>query len=215
MDYFVKNDKYALQAEPQYPLGPSVRLYRLVAMRNIGVDVKEGDLGGLVAGPMSLSAEGECWIYDDSIAYAGAQVLGDAVVRHGAQISGPVTLQDRSSVRGTLKLLGAFTLCDDAYLEADDAMVVNMEIHRMGQYVMRGQTFFVPEFQLDSCGISSFTLSAEGCTQRLAAHLACRQAGDRLAFLRQRNGMLEMMQPNPDGIISFNSIQQQLRTPAY
>lgn len=215
MNYFVKNDKYALQAEPQYPLGPSVRLYRLVAMRNIGADVKEGDLGGFVAGPMNLSAEGECWIYDESIAYSGAQVRGDAVVKHGAQISGPVTLQDRSSVRGTLKLMGSFTLCDDAYLQADEAMVVNMEVHRMGQYVMRGQTFFVPEFLLSSGGVSSFTLPAEGCTQRLAAHLACRQAGDRLAFLRQKNGVLELMLPNPDGVISFSSIQQQLRTPPY
>jgi hypothetical protein len=215
MNYFVKNDKYALQAEPQYPLGPSVRLYRLVAMRNIGADVKEGDLGGLVAGPMNLSAEGECWIYDDSIAYSGAQVLGDAVLKDGAQISGSVTLEGRSRVIGTLKLLGYFTLSDDAYLEADDAMVVNMEVHRMGQYVLRGQTFFVPEFLLSTGSVSSFTLPAEGCTQRLASHLACRQAGDRLTFLRQRNGMLELMLPNPDGIISFDSIQQQLRTPTY
>jgi hypothetical protein len=214
MNYFVKNDKYALQAEPQYPLGPSVRLYRLVAMRNIGNDVKEGDLGGLVAGPMNLSAEGECWIYDESIAYSGAQVMGDAVLKHGGQISNAVVLEGRSRVSG-VTLLGSFALSEDAYLEAGDAMVVNMEVHRMGQYVLRGQTFFVPEFLLNTGSVSSFTLSAEGCTQRLAAHLACRQAGDRLSFLRQKNGMLELMLPNPDGVISFNSIQQQLRAPAY
>jgi len=214
MNYFVKNDKYALQAEPQYPLGPSVRLYRLVAMRNIGNDVKEGDLGGLVAGPMNLSAEGECWIYDESIAYSGAQVMGDAVLKDGGQISNAVVLEGRSRVSG-VKLLGSFALTEDAHLEAEDAMVVNMEVHRMGQYVLRGQTFFVPEFLLNTGSVSSFTLSAEGCTQRLASHLACRQAGDRLSFLRQMNGMLELMLPNPDGVISFNSIQQQLRTPAY
>ena len=70
-------------AHPEYPF-----LHRIRALRDIGKDVKVGDLGGFVEGGHNLSHEDDAWIYDDAIAANGAFVYEGAVLRSNAIVCG-------------------------------------------------------------------------------------------------------------------------------
>ena len=93
-----KNDKFVVTDIPheKYPF-----LHRIRALRDIGGDVKKGDLGGFVEGEYNLSFEegDEAWIYDDAIA------AGSSVIDLGSQLrdrAKPIT-SARSGSRGTRK----------------------------------------------------------------------------------------------------------------
>lgn len=210
MTYLMENAKFALQANPEFPLGPRLPLYRLVAKRDIGTDVKAGDLGGLVSGPLCVADTGECWAYPGALVYAGARLLDDATVGAGAQISGPVTMRERSKVRGSLSLLASIVLRGDEVLEARDALVVNMPLHRIGQFVGEGQTIFAMEFDIGENNTSSIMLPASRCHSGLAAHLSCRLPGDRLAFVRRGASLAYLLPTYVDAPIPFKEVQGML-----
>ena len=44
-------------------------LYRIQALRDIGKDIKRGDLGGYVESEANLSTEDDSWLYPDMVAY--------------------------------------------------------------------------------------------------------------------------------------------------
>ena len=79
------NQKFEITdiAHPEYPF-----LHRIRALRDIGKDVKVGDLGGFVEGGHNLSHEDDAWIYDDAIAANGAFVYEGAVLRSNAIVCG-------------------------------------------------------------------------------------------------------------------------------
>lgn len=206
----VQNEKFALEHQSDAPLGPSMKLYRLVAQRDIGNDVKKGDRGGLVTGPMNLSDTGECWIYPDAIVYAGARVMDDSTVRQRSRLSGDVRMRGNSMVSGSVNLMGHFELVGNDCLEGCTTLIVNMDTIRMGQYVLRGQTLFVPEFRLSEHNTSSLTLGAESCSQQLAASLACRQAGDRVSLVQVGTSDTQQLATTSDGLVPFEHLQQVL-----
>lgn len=95
-------------AHPAYPF-----LHRIRALRDIGEDVKAGDLGGYVEQEGNLSYEDSgCWIYDDAIAANGASVsrgavlrdhavaCGDAKITGGAVMAGHAWAEDHSLLDG-------------------------------------------------------------------------------------------------------------------
>lgn len=87
-------DKYQLLSCDHTPI---TGRYRIKALKNITSGVKKGDIGGYVDGEDVLSAEGECWIFDDSLAVEGAKVLGNASVSGRSCIRGS-TIQDEAFV---------------------------------------------------------------------------------------------------------------------
>lgn len=105
------NTKYEITDIPheKYPF-----LHRIRALRDIGHDVKAGDLGGFVESESNLSFEDgdEAWIYDNAIAcersYVNkhSQLRDSAVIRNtayiseGARLSGESKAEDDSYVRG-------------------------------------------------------------------------------------------------------------------
>lgn len=105
------NSKYEITNIPheKYPF-----LHRIRALRDIGHDVKAGDLGGFVESESNLSFEDgdEAWIYDNAIAcersYVNkhSQLRDSAVIRNtayiseGARLSGESKAEDDSYVRG-------------------------------------------------------------------------------------------------------------------
>ncbi|MBR0311506.1 MAG: hypothetical protein IJQ98_03835, partial [Oscillospiraceae bacterium] len=105
------NSKYEITNIPheKYPF-----LHRIRALRDIGHDVKAGDLGGFVESENNLSFEDgdEAWIYDNAIAcersYVNkhSQLRDSAVIRNtayiseGARLSGESKAEDDSYVRG-------------------------------------------------------------------------------------------------------------------
>ena len=65
-------------------------LHRIVALRNIGTEVKAGDLGGYVQSQGNLSYQNgdDAWIYDDAIVKGFAFVADNSQIRNHAEISG-------------------------------------------------------------------------------------------------------------------------------
>lgn len=202
MNYLVKNEKYALLATPEYPMGPALKLYRLVAMRNIGSAVKAGDHGGWLSGPSNLSPEGDCWVYSGSAAHSGARVMDDAQVVDNAAVIGPVVLRERSSVVGRLALMGAIELKGNETLHADFAFVVNLPLYRKGQFMKNGETFFIMDFLIGDGPAHSILLKANECSDYLAAHLCSREVGDTVSFAQMGQGPHEVIPRQADGSLS-------------
>lgn len=210
MTYLMKNAKFALLAAPEYPLGRHLKLYRLVAMRDIGTDVKAGDHGGWVSGPMNLSEDGECWVYPDSMAHSGARIMQDAQVRNFANVSGPVRMRNRSKVTGRVVLKADIELSTDEVLESPFAFIVNLPLHRVGQFVKEGQTTFAMDLAVNDGALHSLTLKADKCTELLAAFLCCRQVGDKVAFMKSGFGPDELLPVQADGSLSYEVVKQML-----
>jgi hypothetical protein len=70
-------------------------LYRVRALRDIGLSVKAGDLGGYVENESNLAQDGYAWVKDN------ARVFGDARVRGDARVYGHAWVFDSARVMGT------------------------------------------------------------------------------------------------------------------
>ena len=107
----IMNAKYEITgiAHEKYPF-----LHRIRALRDIGSEIKAGDLGGFVESEGNLSFEtgDNAWIFDDAIA-AGegcvdkgsvlrerAIVCGCAYASHGTEMSGDSRAEDDAYIRG-------------------------------------------------------------------------------------------------------------------
>ena len=105
------NTKYEITdiAHEKYPF-----LHRIRALRDIGEQVKAGDLGGFVESESNLSFEAgdEAWIFDDAICAGDgyvdkgsclrerAVVCGNAYVSWGTEMSGDSRAEDDAYIRG-------------------------------------------------------------------------------------------------------------------
>lgn len=95
---------------PEYPW-----LHRIRALRDVGENVHKGDLGGYVQSEDNLSQQGNCWLYNDSIA------CDEAVVSESAQ------LRDRAVVKGSALVSGSALVCGQALIE-DHAIVTGGKV---------------------------------------------------------------------------------------
>jgi len=102
-------------------------LYRVVAAETT-FRATEGEVGGRVSGPESLSQEGLCWVDYDAKILGGARVTGNAWLRDRARVgvhatvTGDVLMRDDSQVGGYAKLSG-YVKMSGASLVTDDAIV--------------------------------------------------------------------------------------------
>lgn len=72
-------------------------LYRIQALKDFK-DVKKGNLGGWVESEYNLSQDGNCWLYDESIACDYARIMENATIRHSSKISGNALIRDRAVI---------------------------------------------------------------------------------------------------------------------
>lgn len=72
--------------------------WRIRALRDIGVDVKAGMLGGWVESEENLSQDGDCWIYGISMVKGSSRISGDA------QVLGTSVVED-STVSGKCAII--------------------------------------------------------------------------------------------------------------
>lgn len=108
----IENHKYEITdiAHETYPF-----LHRIRALRDIGSEVKAGDLGGFVEAEWNLSYEdSDSWIFDDAIAANCAYVCegaclrkqaiacGNSSLRKGAVLSGHARVEDTACISGGL-----------------------------------------------------------------------------------------------------------------
>ena len=107
------NRKYEITdiTHEKYPF-----LHRIRALRDIGSEVKAGDLGGFVESEGNLSFEpgDDAWIFGDAISAGNgyvdkgaclrdrAVVCGSAYISHGAEMSGDSRAEDDAYVRGAV-----------------------------------------------------------------------------------------------------------------
>ena len=83
----MSNCKYEITdiSHEKYPY-----LHRIRALRDIGVEVKAGDLGGFVESEDNLSTDDKdnAWIYDDAIAAGESVITNNAHLRKNAMVCG-------------------------------------------------------------------------------------------------------------------------------
>lgn len=128
------NQKFEITdiAHEKYPF-----LHRIRALRDIGSEVKTGDLGGFVEREGNLSAEpgDDAWIFDDTIC-AGegyvdrgsilrdrAVVCGCAYVSHRAEMLGDSRAEDDAYVRGARLSRSARASGNSMILQSADTQV--------------------------------------------------------------------------------------------
>ena len=103
------NKKYEVTdiAHEKYPF-----LYRIRALRDVGIEVRAGDLGGFVEAECNLSQEeGDAsWIFDDAIA------AGEGCVDKGSVLRERAVVCDCAYVSHVTEMTGDSRAEDDAYI---------------------------------------------------------------------------------------------------
>ena len=87
-------------------------LHRIRALRDVGAEVKAGDLGGFVENENNLSSEpgDNAWIYEDAIA------AGDAYVDQNSNLRGKAVACDQAYISHNALLAGNSRAEDAAYI---------------------------------------------------------------------------------------------------
>lgn len=77
-------------------------LHRIRALRDVGIEVRAGDLGGFVEAECNLSQEDDdaSWIFDDAIAAGAASVDKDSCLRDEAVACDQAYVTQRSTLSG-------------------------------------------------------------------------------------------------------------------
>ncbi len=105
----MSNQKYEITdiSHKKYPF-----LRRIRALRDVGVEVKAGDLGGFVESESNLSTTpgDNAWIYEDAIA------AGDAYVDQNASLRGKAVAYDQAYISRNALLAGNSRAEDAAYI---------------------------------------------------------------------------------------------------
>ena len=121
-----------MQEEKKYQLTDETRnyygktLYRIQAIKDFG-DVKAGDKGGWVESERNLSQQGNCWIYDDSIAF------GHPHVRENAKIMNSSKVCDFACIGGNAVIDRKSLIGGEVFIK--DAKVINLEILKCTQII--------------------------------------------------------------------------------
>ena len=134
------NKKYEITdiAHETYPF-----LHRIRALRDIGENVKAGDLGGFVEGEHNLETElsDSAWIFDDAIACGSAYVnqdaclRGDAIACGSAYVSKGSVMSGHSRAEDNAYLRGA-SMTGKA-LASGNAQIIH-DPHTMGTPILSG-----------------------------------------------------------------------------
>ena len=102
----MSNTKYEITdiAHEKYPF-----LHRIRALRDVGAEVRAGDLGGFVEGEHNLSQEQEdaSWIFGDAIAAGSASVDKDSCLRDEAVACDQAYVTQRSTLSDCTRAEGS------------------------------------------------------------------------------------------------------------
>ena len=107
----MSNQKYEITgiAHEKYPF-----LHRIRALRDIGKDVKTGDLGGYVEheGNLSFAPGDDAWLYDEAIAAGESVVDKGSVLRKRAVICGSAYASHGSVLFGDAVVISGEEVCN-------------------------------------------------------------------------------------------------------
>ena len=104
------NEKFEITdiAHKTYPF-----LHRIRALRDVGTEVKQGDLGGFVEheGNLSFEPGDDAWVFDNAI------IAGDGYADKGTRLKGQAVVCGNAYVSHGSMLYGDAKAEDDAYLQ--------------------------------------------------------------------------------------------------
>ena len=121
--------KYEILESNSIQTEDGVKLYRIRALRNIGM-VKKGQLGGFIEKEYNLSQDGESWVggnawvfmnaqvkdnatvSGDAIVFGRAKILNDAIVTDNAKVYDNTRVINNAAVYGNVKI-GGNSLIED------------------------------------------------------------------------------------------------------
>lgn len=75
-------------------------MFRVRALKDVGLRVRAGEVGGYVQHEWNLSQEGDCWVSDDAEVCDNARVDDDAWISDNAEISHDAKVSGRAHVYG-------------------------------------------------------------------------------------------------------------------
>ena len=176
------NKKYEITdiAHEKYPF-----LHRIRALRDIGSEVKAGDLGGFVEGESNLSFEtgDNAWIFDDAIA-AGegcvdkgsvlrerAIVCGCAYASHGTEMSGDSRAEDDAYIRGArlsrcARVSGSGMVLQSPTTQASPILTGNCAVYGkvIGDVMLAGSVVVISDETISNDSLDTLSIDERGRT---------------------------------------------------
>lgn len=92
---------------PDVTGGRDVTVYRIRALRAVGLRVRKGDLGGYVQSLDNLAQEGDCWLTDEACALGQSRIWGQAWVGEYALLRDQAWAFENARIYGQSVLCGA------------------------------------------------------------------------------------------------------------
>lgn len=86
-------------------------LHRIKALRDVGLNVKKGDLGGFIENENNLSQNGNCWIFESAKVFDSAKVFGDAEVYDEAMVFGKAMVHNSAKIYDSVKVYNSAKVC--------------------------------------------------------------------------------------------------------
>ncbi len=178
----MSNTKYEITdiAHEKYPF-----LHRIRALRDIGKEVKAGDLGGFVEheGNLSFEAGDEAWIFDDAICAGDgyvdkgsclrekAVVCDSAYVSCGTEMSGDSRAEDDAYIRGARLSRCARASANSMILQSPTTKVSpiltgNCAVYGkvMGDVTLAGSVVVISNETISNDSLDSLSIDERGCS---------------------------------------------------
>jgi len=112
--------KYKIIEETERINSHGATVYRIVALKNVGHDVKKGDIGGWIANESNLSHYDECWVYDEAEVFGNAKITWDAQIRDHSKIKdnaiiyGYAIIEEYAEISGNAQIGDNVIVCGRA-----------------------------------------------------------------------------------------------------
>ena len=178
----IMNAKYEITgiAHEKYPF-----LHRIRGLRDIGSEIKAGDLGGFVEceGNLSFEAEDDAWIFNDAIA-AGeghvdkgsvlrerAIVCGCAYASHGTEMSGDSRAEDDAYIRGArlsrcARVSGSGMVLQSPTTKAAPILTGSCSVYGkvMGDVMLAGSVVVISDETISNDSLDTLSIDERGRT---------------------------------------------------
>lgn len=101
-------------------------VYQIKALKDFS-DITKGTYGGYVEKESNLSQDGNCWLYNNSIAMGNSSILGDAKILDDAVIEDNAIVCHNAIVKNNAKIAGNALIGNSTCIK-DDAVIYGMVI---------------------------------------------------------------------------------------
>ena len=118
-------------------------LHRIKALKDIGTDVKKGDLGGFVESERNLSQKGNCWVFNSAMVFDSAMVFGLAEVYGSAKVYNSAEVYGKAKVYGSAEVYGSAMVCGSAEVYGSATVCGSAEVYGLAEITKSTDVFTV------------------------------------------------------------------------